>query len=123
MNNNDVFDTVGADGIDNQKAWDRLPLHLKYFIQSTQEMILAKVTNTVRRLYGEEGCKDLVKTSGFRSRVTNSRNGGVADSLHLFGCAIDFRKCGIFEKIPIPVCCNLEVIDEPNHWHIQLKRS
>lgn len=122
MRLDDVFDTCGQDGADNKKQWERLPLHLKYFIESTQKMIMQKIKNKVLQDYGENGLKSLVKTSGFRSITTNSRVGGVADSLHLFGCAIDFARVGIFKENPIPTCCNLQCIEESNHWHVQLRR-
>lgn len=122
MRNDDIFDKVGKDGEDNLKAWSRLPNCLKYFIRSQQNLLLDKVTRKVCELYGEDGIKSLLKTSGFRSIQTNNRNGGVADSLHLFGCATDFAKIGIFKDIPIPTCCDLECIDSGKCWHIQFKR-
>lgn len=64
-----------------------------------------------------------LKLPGFRSASTNSRVGGVSDSLHLFGCAVDFAKKGIFKDVPIPVCCELQCIDSGDCWHIQLKRG
>lgn len=123
MKNSDIFDSVGLDGLDNKKAWDRLPNVLRYFISSTQKNLLDRIERKVKSVYGENGVKDLVKTSGFRSFPTNSRCGGVVDSLHLFGCAIDFRKQGIFKTKPIPVCCELECIDSGSCWHIQFKRG
>lgn len=123
MKNNEVFDSVGIDGISNQKSWNKLPKILKYFISSTQKMILDKVERNIKEKYGEDRLKDVVKTSGFRSFDTNSRVGGVADSLHLFGCAIDFGKVGFFKDKPIPVCCELECIDSGKCWHVQLKRG
>lgn len=123
MNLFDDFDLNGIDGIDNKKAFDRLPTQLKYFIHSTQRMIVEKVINKVKSVYGQNGLESLCKTSGFRSVSSNNRNGGVIDSLHLFGCAVDFAKIGIFKDNPIPVCCNLEVLDSGKCWHIQLKRG
>lgn len=123
MKNTDIFDTEGQDGIDNEKAFNKMPLHLRYFIDSTQKMIFDKVSRKVKEVYGENGLRDLVKTSGFRSINTNIRNNGVSDSLHLFGCAIDFGKVGIFKDNPIPVCCNLECINSGRCWHVQLKRK
>lgn len=123
MKNDDIFDNVGSDGVDNKKAWDKLPRILKYFISSTQKMIFDKVSRRVKEKYGEGGLKDMVKTSGFRSISSNNRNHGVIDSLHLFGCAIDFGKVGIFKNNSIPVCCELECIDSGKCWHVQLKRG
>lgn len=123
MKNDEIFDSVGRDGIDNKKAWDKLPTVLKYFIASHQRMIWDKVYRKVLELYGENGCKDLVKTSGFRSHATNSRVGGVNDSLHLFGLAIDFKKTGIFKNKPVPTCCQLECIDSKGCWHVQFRRG
>lgn len=119
----DDFDNLGLDGQDNRKAWDRLPVSLRYFIHSQQNLITEKVSRKVKALYGEDGFKSLIKTSGFRAISTNKRHNGVADSLHLFGCAIDFAKVGIFKDKPIPVCCDLQCIDSGDCWHIQLKRG
>lgn len=123
MELSDIYDRKGQDGIDNQNGWDRLPTILKYFIRSQQISIIDRIKRKVSEKYGEAGIRDLVKTSGFRSFKTNSRIGGVSDSLHLFGCAIDFAKKGIFKDNPIPTCCDLECIDSKNCWHIQFKRS
>lgn len=123
MNNDEIFDSVGIDGISNKKAWDKLPKILKYFISSTQKMIFDKVERNIIEKYGQSRLKDLVKTSGFRSIDTNSRVGGVPDSLHLYGCAIDFKKIGFFKDNPVPVCCELECIDSSRCWHVQLKRG
>lgn len=123
MKNNDIFDNIGNDGIDNQRAWNRLPTILKYFISSTQKNLYDRVRKKVQEIYGKDGINSLVKTSGFRSIATNTRNGGVVDSLHLFGCAIDFKKYGIFKNKPIPTCCELECIDSGDCWHVQYKRG
>lgn len=119
----DDFDTYGLDGQDNLKAWNRLPTCLKYFIHSQQNLITDKVSRKVKAVYGQNGFKSLVKTSGFRSISVNKRHNGVTDSLHLFGCAIDFAKVGIFKDKPIPVCCELQCIDSGECWHIQFRRS
>lgn len=123
MNLEDIYDNVGRDGEDNEKAFNRMPSILKYFITSNQSMILERVKKKVGEIYGENGLKDLVKTSGYRSFSTNIRNGGVSDSLHLYGLAIDFRKTGIFKDKPIPTCCTLETIDSGKVWHVQYRRS
>ena len=70
-----------------------------------------------------EGVEHLVKTSGFRSHSVNARHNGVVDSLHLWGCAADFRKSGLFQNQSIPVCCDLQCIDSGDCWHIQFKRG
>lgn len=119
----DDYDNVGIDGVSNKEAFERLPVSLRYFIHSQQNLLVDKVVRKVRSIYGEDGLKCLRKTSGFRSIQTNRRVGGVADSLHLFGCAVDFAKDGIFKEKPIPVCCNLECIDSGSCWHIQFKRG
>lgn len=119
----DIYDNVGLDGSDNKEAFERLPTVIKYFVDSQQKLLCTKVKNKVLSEYGEKGLNDLVKTSGFRSHRTNSRHGGVVDSLHLYGCAADFLKKGIFKFTPIPVCCNLEVIDSGDCWHVQFKRG
>ena len=118
-----IYDDYGQDGRDNKKAFDRLPKIVQYFISSQQKNLCVKVAARVRQLYGDSGLNDLVKTSGFRSNVVTARYGGVADSLHHFGCAADFRKTGIFADKPVPVCCDLECIDSGKVWHVQYKRS
>lgn len=119
----EIYDKNGIDGMDNKKAFERLPVVLKYFIETQQRLLCSKVKNRVLNEYGQKGLDDLVKTSGFRSHRTNSRCGGVVDSLHLYGCAADFLKKGVFQCTPIPVCCNLEVIDSGDCWHVQFKRG
>lgn len=119
----DLYNKEGLDGESNEKAWNRLPKVLQYFISSEHKILMSKIKNNVRSKFGEEGLKSLVKSSGFRSHFTNSRNGGVSDSLHLFGLAADFLKIGIFKDNPIPVCCNLQCIDSGYCWHIQFKRN
>lgn len=123
MRNDEIFDSRGIDGLDNKKAWDKFPKILKYFISSTQKMIYDKIERNIVEHYGKDRLKDLVKTSGFRSIPTNNRVGGVVDSLHLFGCAIDFAKVGFFKNNPIPVCCELECLDSGSCWHVQMKRG
>lgn len=118
-----VYDDAGQDGKDNKKAFDRLPKVVQYFVSSQQKNLCVKVVSRVKQLYGDDGLKHLVKTSGFRSHVVTSRHGGVADSLHHYGCAADFRKTGIFANQPIPTCCDLECIDSGKVWHVQYKRS
>lgn len=119
----DDYDSDGIDGVDNKKAFDKMPVSLRYFIHSQQNLLVDKVCKRVEAIYGEAGLQSLRKTSGFRSFRTNNRVGGVIDSLHLFGCAVDFAKEGIFKDKPIPVCCNLECIDSGKCWHVQLKRG
>jgi uncharacterized protein YcbK (DUF882 family) len=119
----DIFDDKGQDGIDNKKAFERLPTVCQYFVTSQQRLLCNKIKNNVVSKYGQEGLKDLVKSSGFRAHSTNTRVGGVVDSLHLWGCAADFLKIGIFKDKPIPVCCNLQIIDSGDCWHIQFRRG
>lgn len=123
MNLYDIYDKEGQDGLDNEKAFNKLPLSLRFFINSTQRQIVDRIKKKVVEQYGEDGLKDLFKTSGFRSLATNCRHNGVADSLHLFGCAVDFAKKGIFKEKFVKVCCNLELIDSNKCWHVQLKRG
>lgn len=119
----DVFDLQGQDGQENKAAFERLPKVLQYFITSQQNLLVTKVRKAVENKYGSEGLRDLIKTSGFRSHSVNARHNGIADSLHLWGCASDFRKHGIFKNNPIPVCCNLQVIDSGDCWHVQYRRG
>lgn len=123
MKLDDLYDNKGQDGKDNAEAFKRLPLVFRYFIESQHKILISKVRNRVRNLYGEEGLKDLVKSSGFRSYSTNVRHNGISDSLHLVGLAADFLKVGIFKDNPIPVCCSLECIDSGKCWHVQFRRG
>ena len=122
MNLEDIFDNEGQDGKDNKSAFEKMPRTLQYFISSQQKLLIERVKRMVFRRYGEPGLNDLYKTSGFRSVSTNSRHGGVPDSLHLWGCAADFSKRGIFSNQPIPVCSELQVFDSGDCWHIQFRR-
>lgn len=119
----DIYDNQGQDGQDNSEAFQKMPKILQYFISSQQKLLTDKVRRAVEKKYGQSGVADLHKTSGFRSVVTNARHRGVVDSLHLWGCAADFAKTGIFQSRPIPVCCNLQVIDSGDCWHVQFKRG
>lgn len=120
MNNEDIFDS--ANGC-HSVEWNKLPRCLQYFFSSQQKSILDRVKRKVVEKYGEAGLQDLVKTSGWRSVAGNRVIGGVVNSLHLYGCAIDFAKKGIFKDNPIPVCCDLQCIDSGKCWHVQFKRS
>ena len=119
----DIYDPAGKDGAENKAAYEKLPKILQYFISSQQKHLADKVRRAVEKRYGSEGVQSLVKTSGFRAQSVNARHNGVADSLHLWGCAADFRKSGLFKNNPIPVCCDLQCIDSGDCWHIQFKRG
>lgn len=119
MNLNDTFD---SNNYLNSRVWDKLPTQFKYFVDSTQKQIVDRVKRKVVEKYGQDGLQDLVKTSGWRSVSANRDCGGVADSLHLYGCAVDFAKKGIFKDNPIPVCCDLVCISSNNCWHVAFKR-
>ena len=122
MNLDSIYETEGQDGQSNKAAFEKMPRVLQYFVSSQQKLLTERVKKMVVRRYGESGIQHLVKTSGFRSVATNTRNGGVPDSLHLWGCAADFAKCGIFTKQPIPVCPELQVLDSGDCWHVQFRR-
>lgn len=119
----EIYDSVGQDGAENKASYEKLPKTLQYFISSQQKNLIDKVRRAVEKRYGSEGIKHLIKTSGFRSHSVNARYNGLADSLHLWGCAADFRKCGLFQNKPIPVCCDLQCIDSGDCWHVQFKRG
>jgi len=122
MELNDIYDSEGKDGIENKAAFEKMPRILQYFISSQQKLLTERVKKMVSRRFGEAGINDLVKTSGFRSVFVNSRHRGVPDSLHLWGCAADFSKRGVFSNQPIPVCPELQVIDGGDCWHVQFRR-
>lgn len=107
---------------ENEKVFNRFPASLKYFIESQHKLIYEKVKTMVIKEFGQDGLKSLVKSSGFRAPRLNNYVGGVFDSLHIWGCAIDFRKVGIFKDKPIPVCSSLQCLDSGSCWHVQLKR-
>ena len=108
---------------ENERVFQRLPPVIKYFIESQHKLIYEKVKTMVLKKYGENGIKCLVKSSGFRAPSLNAYVGGVSDSLHLWGCAIDFLKVGIFKDRPIPICNTLQIIDSGKCWHVQIRRS
>lgn len=122
MQLDDIYDSEGKDGIENKAAFEKMPRILQYFISSQQKLLTERVKKMVVRRFGQAGLNDLVKTSGFRSVVTNTRHRGVVNSLHLWGCAADFSKRGIFADKPIPVCPELQVIDSGDCWHVQFRR-
>ena len=122
MQLDDIYDSEGKDGIENKAAFEKMPQILQYFITSQQKLLTERVKKMVARRFGQAGINDLVKTSGFRSISVNSRYNGVPDSLHLWGCAADFSKRGIFANQPIPVCPELQLIDSGDCWHVQFRR-
>jgi len=119
----EIYDTTGQDGIENKAAFEKMPKVLQYFISSQQKLLCNRVLAAVKRKFGEAGLASVNKSSGFRAQSVNSRHNGVPDSLHLWGCAADFLKLGIFKKMPIPVCDQLQVIDSGSCWHVQFKRG
>ena len=118
----DIYDSEGKDGVENKAAFEKMPRILQYFISSQQKLLTERVKKMVVRRFGETGLNDLVKTSGFRSISVNTRHRGVPDSLHIWGCAADFSKLGIFANQPIPVCPELQIIDSGDCWHVQFRR-
>lgn len=119
----DIYDKVGKDGQENEAAYKKLPKVLQYFISSQQNLLISRIIAQVKRRYGDAGVESLIKTSGFRAHSVNARYGGVIDSLHLFGCAADFSKFGLFKVVHPPICDQLQVIDSGDCWHIQFKRG
>ena len=122
MQLDDIYDSEGKDGIENKAAFEKMPRILQYFITSQQKLLTERVKKMVARRFGQAGINDLVKTSGFRSISVNTRHNGVPDSLHLWGCAADFSKRGIFATQAIPVCPELQIIDSGDCWHVQFRR-
>ena len=121
-----IYDT---DEPSNCEVWKRLPIFLQDFI-TTKHIILR---NVVFDFLKPSGLKP-VFTSGFRSPVVNKNVGGVSDSLHLHGLALDFiplSQCNVikldknleeqFKKLPIKD--NYTLIFENTHYHIQFKRG
>jgi len=82
---------------------DQLPEHLAYLTVTSTGLdndppaeifpaleLLHKFLEAVRRNYGA-----LEVTSGYRSGAVNAAVGGVSDSLHLVGRAVDFRPLSV----------------------------
>jgi len=69
---------------------------------------------------------DLSVTSWIRSRAHNSNLGGVSDSRHLLGLAVDIvlddnRETADFRIHAVSL--GLQVIHEPDHLHVQEPRE
>lgn len=123
MHNDDVFDKEGIDGKDNQESWDRLAKEWKYFYSSMQKILWEKICKANYAKYGEQGLKDLKKTSGFRSPKVTRRHLGKIDSDHHHAAAIDISKHGLYATNIPAACCNIMVIESKDCWHYQFKRG
>lgn len=99
----------------NQIGFKRLPAFFQLLVKQSQQKIQEAVEkyNPGRKIR---------PTSGFRSVENNIKVGGVADSLHIFGLARDFRFYSD-ESEPFKVPDSMICIKSTNCWHVQYKRG
>jgi hypothetical protein len=99
----------------NIVAFRALPSALQLLIKQTQSKIqqAVQINNPGRKI---------VATSGFRSFAVNSKVGGVANSLHLWGFARDFRLFAD-EQEPFIVPDSMICLKSKNCWHVAYKRG
>lgn len=111
----------------NCEAWKRLPCFFRDYIfglQCSMQLQIKKALENESRL--------IKFTSAFRSPFVNKKCGGVSDSLHLHGLAVDFvflkplGKVIFIEKLSIiPKCLteSFQIFFEKNHYHCQYIRG
>ena len=116
----------------NVEAFRRLPVFYQVYI--TQRIYELK--NHIFSIL-ENTCYYPIFTSGFRSPEVNKKAGGVNDSLHLHGLAVDFivkkadkKSLTLEEEQNISSLLKLNVdnnkyylLKEKSHYHFQYKRG
>lgn len=111
----------------NCEAWKRLPLFFQDYITRLQCSMQLQIKKALENEFR------LIKfTSAFRSPFINKKCGGVSDSLHLHGLAVDFvflkplGKVKFMEKlkeIPRSLTESFQIFYENNHYHCQFWRD
>lgn len=111
----------------NSEAFKRLPDFFQDYIANLQTSMQLQIKKAF-----EDDIRNVVFTSAFRSPYINKQCGGVSDSLHLHGLAVDF----VFEKkfgkiryieklkhIPLSILDSFEIFFEKTHYHCQFRRG
>lgn len=118
----------------NCESFKNLPSFFQDYI-TQKHSVLVKVAT---KLCENQSFKPLI-TSGYRSPSVNKKVGGVSNSLHLHGLAIDFICVTRLGDVPLK-CSNVKeklisafnkdfendlftLIYEKNHFHLQFKRT
>lgn len=93
----------------NCEAWKNLPSFFQDYITAKHENLRNYVYNLFRQV-------NLVPffTSGFRSVAVNKKVGGVSDSMHLYGLAVDFTLQDKFRRF-VDKSKYKEILDSLNH--------
>lgn len=117
----------------NCEAWKKLPSFFQEYITAKHE----NLRNYVFQLTKNTPYKPLF-TSGFRSVRVNKMCGGVQDSLHIFGLAVDFVLVDKFNRIVsaskykdiflnffnvLDNHSDFTLIVERTHFHLQYNRK
>lgn len=102
----------------NIEAFKRLPVFFQEYITSKHALLRNKIVHACRMQD-----KKFRFTSGFRSHEVNAKVGGVEDSLHLFGLAIDFVSEGFDCEKANKLWNDATFINEKSHIHCQFKRG
>lgn len=103
---------------ENIRCFKRLPVFFQEFITGRHASLRNKVVYACR----QQG-KQFKFTSGYRAPSVNQQIGGVIDSLHLYGLAIDFVSDGFDCEIANKLFNDVLFIDEKNHVHCQYRRG
>jgi len=98
----------------------------KYFkdseVKGLNDFLVEKLDTTVRPIYG----RPLVITSGYRSVERNSKVGGVKDSAHTSGLAVDLRCAGFENQVKLAWALGLAGFDRlgvyDKHLHADLDK-
>jgi len=79
-------------------------------------LLFLRIVNILTGPYGA------TLTDWYRSPEQNARVGGVPDSLHTLGLAVDLRRDGAGAAAAQSWSeSGLQVIAEPDHWHLELQ--
>lgn len=103
---------------DNITAFRRLPVFFQEYITGKHAVLRNKIVSACRQQN-----KQFKFTSGFRSPAVNAKVGGVVDSLHLHGLAVDFVSAGFDCDVANKLFDDIVFINEKNHIHCQFKRG
>lgn len=104
----------------NISAFKRLPVFFQDYITGRHCVLRNAIVSACRKQN-----LSFRFTSGFRSPEVNAKVGGVSDSLHLHGLAIDFVAKGFDCDLANAQfdSSNIHFFDEKSHIHCQYERG
>lgn len=115
----------------NCECWKRLPSFFQDYITTKHNVLRSYVSQLLEKIKLKP-----VFVSGFRSVAVNKACGGVSDSMHLYGLAVDFIPVDNFNNICLDESQNnllelnqqnkfqdFTLIYENTHYHLQFNRK